>query len=374
MRALALTALLSLLTPVSAGATVLYWDTWYDGAQVALQLGNCPGECDAVVFTPPTYPFTINYIYAIGGPANSTLNFDVRIMDAGTQIYPDYDAWLGGAEDVQIEIGNEQDGDWFEVDLTQLGTPAVVESGRVAVAICFRENNNPCQTWGLGSDGGPAVVPDGGLIYVLPGEMCFQGSCFGGSGDRSWATLSSFGTDRNWIIRASNYQWEPGNPTDDDDDDTTPTDDDDDDDDTTPTDDDTGDDDDDAVDDDTGSVDVKIDAITPDVVNEGDLSPFTVSGAGFHEDADLYLGNLRVMPIDIDSSDSIEGAFPEGLAEGYHNVCVENPDSSEDCLINGLHVIGVSSCESCSVSRGSARVSLALLAATLALLVWRRRQ
>ncbi len=373
MRVLALTVLLTSFTPLSAGATVLYWDTWYDGAQVALQLGNCPGECDAVVFTPPSYPFTINYVYAIGGPADATLNFDVRIMDAGTQIYPDYDAYLGGADDVQIQIGNEQEGDWFEVDLAQLGTPAVVESGRVAVAFCFLESNNPCQSWGLGSDGGPAIIPDGGLIYVLPGEMCFQGQCMGGGGDRSWATLPSFGTDRNWIIRASDYQWEPGQPTDDDD--STPTDDDDDvadddDDDTTPTDDD----DDDVVDDDTWSGDVKIDGISPDVINEGDLSPFTVAGSGFHEDADLYLGNLRVMPIDIDSSDVIEGAFPDGLAEGYHNVCVENPDSSEDCLINGLHVIGTSSCDGCSMSRGSTGVSLALLGSALGLLLWRRRQ
>jgi len=361
-----------LLVPVQASATVYYHDTWYDGAQVALQLGNCPGECNAVVFTPDSYPYTVNYVYAIGGPAGAQLSFDVLILDAGTELYPDVEAVLGGADGVEITIGNQQNGDWFEVDLTQLGTPATITSGRFGVAFCMVETNNPCNTWGLGADDGPAVIPDGGMIWVDPLEGCIGGACIGGGGDRSWARLSSW-TDRNWIIRASDYQWAPGDPTDDDDDDAADDDDD-------AADDDAADDDDDAADDDAADddddvqpTDILVEAIEPAAINMGDASTFTISGTGFLDDAELFFGNLRIMPIDVIDEGNIEGVFPSDLDVGVYNVCVENIDGSDDCLLNGLEVVESDGCAGCSTSRSPVGATVAGLAFLIVLALRRRR-
>ena len=363
---LLIAAAVALSVTSSASSTVLFHDTWYDGAQVALQLGNCPGECDAVVLTPNSYPFTVNYVYAIAGPDGSTISFDVGIYGTNGN-YPDLDNYLGGADDVEISL---QQAYWFEVDLQSLGTPATIQSGSFAVAFCFKEQNNPCNTWGLGSDEGPPVIPHGGVIWVDPSMGCLGGTCVGGGGDWSWANLSSYAS-RNWIIRAADAHWEPGDPTDDDDDDDTGDDD--------TADDDTGDDDtadDDTADDDTGDDDlapIRIDSIEPAAINEGETMGFLVVGQGFADGADLFIGQLRVMPIDVEDSQNIEGVFPEGLEPGYYNVCAENPDSSEDCLLNGLEVISAGGCGGCAVGpvRAGSVLALGLLAAGL--LIVRRR-
>jgi len=367
---LPIAAALTLCVATGASATVLFHDTWYDGAQVALQLGNCPGECDAVVLTPDSYPFTVNYVYAIAGPDGASISFDVRIYGTNGN-YPDLDNYLGGADDVQISL---QQAYWFEVDLQSLGTPAVIESGSFAVAFCFNEQNNPCNTWGLGTDEGPPVIPHGGVIWLDPAQGCLGGACVGGGGDWSWANLSTY-TSRNWIMRAADSQWNPGDPTDDDD-----TGDDDTGDDDTG-DDDTGDDDtgdDDTVDDDTGDDDdlapIRVVGIEPAAINEGETMGFLVTGEGFADDADLFVGQLRVMPIDVEDSETIEGVFPEGLDAGYYNVCVENPDSSEDCLLNGLEVIAAGGCGGCAVGPVPAGSALgAAIAAGIVFLARRRR-
>ena len=340
-----------------AGATILSVDMWQDGDQVAVELGNCPGECDAVILTPPSYPFEVNYIYAIGGPDGSNLTFDVKIV-AVDQGEPDLDNVLGGADGVDVYVPQAN---WFELDMTMLGTPATVTSGQFAVAICFLEENSPCYSWGLGADDGPPIIPDGGYIYADMGQYCNQAGCGGGSDSYAWYTLSQFGAPRNWIVRASDVHWEPGEE---------PTDDDDDDDDDDATDDDTGDDDDqtddDAGDDDTGTGDtLHVDSITPDVVNEGDLSGFLVAGTGFQDGADLRIGNLLVMPIDVESAVAIEAAFPDGLATGYYDVCVENPDNEEDCLMSGLHVVSSAGCGNCSSSAPGATAMAASATVTL---------
>jgi len=362
--ALSIVAALLAVTP-TAGATVLFHDTWYDGAQVALQLGNCPGECDAVILTPDSYPFEVNYVYAIAGPDGAYISFDVEIYGVDGN-YPDMDQYLGGADDVDISLKQAY---WFEVDLQSLGTPATITSGSFAVAFCFKENNSPCNSWGLGSDEGPPVIPHGGVIWVDPLAGCLGGTCIPGGGDWSWANLASYAS-RNWIIRASDTNWEPGDPTDDDDD----TGDDDTGDDDTG-DDDTGDD--DTGDDDTGDDDlapVQITGIDPALINEGETMGFLVTGQGFADGADLFIGQLRVMPIDVEDSETIEGVFPDGLEAGYYNVCVENPDSSEDCLLNGLEVVEAGGCSGCAVSplRTGSALALGLLAAG-ALLLRRRR-
>jgi MYXO-CTERM domain-containing protein len=356
--------MLTLGIPSVSGATVLFHDTWYDGAQVALQLGNCPGECDAVILEPGSYPFHVNYVYAIGGPGYETLTFDVMVLEVVGGM-PDMDSYLGGATNVEIQIG--QNPYWFEVDLTALGTPATVDSGRFAVAFCFLPQNVPCSTWGLGSDEGPPVIPDGGLIYLDPLQYCVGGQCGGGGGDYGWANLTSF-TPRNWIMRASDTHWEPGEPTDDDagdddggDDDTAG-----DDDDTTTGDDDTG------SDDDAG-LPLNVDSIEPAVINEGDQSAFIIEGGGFADGADVFIGSLRVMPVDVESSDRIEGAFPADLTVGYHSLCVENPDSQDDCLINALHVVSSAGCGSCQLSDSPSPTLLPLSAIALALIYRRRR-
>ncbi len=357
-------SILALAATAPAGATVLYHDTWYDGAQVALQLGNCPGECDAVMLQPGSYPFQVNYVYAIGGPAYETLTFDVVVMEVVGGM-PDVDSYLGGASNVEIQVG--QQAYWFEVDLTQLGTPATVQSGKFAVAFCFLPQNVPCNSWGLGSDEGPPVIPDGGLIYLDPAQYCIGGNCGGGGGDYGWANLVSF-APRNWIIRASDTHWEPGQPTDDDD-----VGDDDVGDDDTAGDDDTGAGDDDTAGDDDGGLPLGVDAIDPAVINEGDQSAFVIEGTGFADGADVFIGSLRVMPVDVEGPERIEGAFPADLAVGYHTVCVENPDSEDDCLINALHVVSSAGCGSCQLSPRRAPLAALPLAALIAALLYRRR-
>ena len=98
---------------------------------------------------------------------------------------------------------------WFEVDLAASGTPATITSDQFAVAICFLPQDDPCMSWGLGTDEGPAVSPDGGVVYLSPGLFCFDYSCIESfPSSPTWCLLSAW-TDRNWIMRASGAQWTP---------------------------------------------------------------------------------------------------------------------------------------------------------------------
>jgi MYXO-CTERM domain-containing protein len=365
MRLLGPPLLLTLIIALPAGATVLAVDGWTEGVEVAVQVDACPGSCAAVVLTPPAYPFTVEHVYAIAGPEDQTVRFDVRVLDVGTQLYPDTAALLGGAEGVEREVGGTE-WSWIEVDLAAEGTPAEIQSGRFAVALCFAADSDPCGAWGLAVDPGPAMT-DGGLRWILPGEACNGGSCLGGTGEYAWSTLAASGVDANWIIRVADEAWDPSAGDDDDS--------------AAPTDDDTGDDDDDtASDDDTAGDDdstadgaVRVDTIDPATVHEGDVLEFVVTGDGFDEDADLLLGDLRVMPVDVDDGVTVSGMFPSGLDVGLHDVCVVNPDSDVDCLELGLEVIAVDDCGGCATTPAPTGVTLVTALAALAALAWRRR-
>ncbi len=350
--------LLMMGTALPAGATVLAVDGWTDGVEVELQLDACPGSCAAVVLTPPAYPFTVDHVYAIVGPDDATVQFDVRILDAGTHLYPDVAAVLGGADGVQREAGD--DGwTWIEVDLAAEGSPATVEAGRFAVALCFAADSDPCGAWGVGVDPGPAVQ-DGGLRWIQPGETCDGASCIGGAGEYAWSTLTALGVDASWIIRAADEAWDPAAG--DDDDSADPGDDDDTmgDDDTEP-----------ADDDDVGPL--QVDAIDPTAINEDDVIEFMVTGSGFDEDADLLFGDLLVMPIDVLDGTTVTGDFPDGLDVGSHDVCVVNPDGEADCLELALEVIAVDDCGGCNTAAPPPGLAVSAALAALAALVWRRR-
>ncbi len=105
----------------------------------------------------------------------------------------------------------------------------------------------------------------------------------------------------------------------------------------------------------------------------GDASTFTISGTGFLDDAELFFGNLRIMPIDVIDEGNIEGVFPSDLDVGVYNVCVENIDGSDDCLLNGLEVVESDGCAGCSTSRSPVGATVAGLAFLIVLALRRRR-
>ena len=351
------------LIPLQASATVLGHDGWEDGAAVAFATDHCPGDCSAVLFQPDIYPFTVNYVYTVLGPDLEDVTVAVRVMDAGTSLYPDADAVLGGAEDVVLESTGGSS--WIEVDLTEVGTAATITAGRFAVAICYLESDDPCGEFGVGMDSGPGVVPDGGVAYIDPSQGCNSGICTGASGSHAWANVAA---DGNWLLRASDEPWDPTAPTDDDD---------------SAGDDDTADDDtslpgDDTTDDDTAGTpgEVALEGIEPNAIKEGDFSEFVISGSGFGEDSEVYFGQLRVLPVDVTGDTSILGAFPDGLGEGSYDVCVANPGVSSDCMLDALQVLPASGCGGCSTESGPSGAAAvgAALGVTLALLRRRSRR
>ena len=372
-----------LMSASQSDAEILYNDNWQDLAQVAIQLGNCGGECDAVVLEPNSYPFEVNYVYAIGsgaGGGGGSLVADVKILGVDGSDQPDLDDELGGLEAADVELSGAQ---WFEISLG-LGTPAVIESGKFAVAFCFysEEPFEPCNYVGLGCDSGP-MVTGGGYVYANIGQTCagFQQCIELFPADYNWYTNATLGLNRNWIIRASDTQWSPEQGDDDDagDDDTA-------DDDTG--DDDAGDDDSSAADDDTSLpdddvvADVKVESIEPAQIDQGDTSRFVVSGTGFQDELDVFLGNVRVSQVDVENDVEIEGIFPAELTVGPLDVCVENPDGGADCLLQGLTVMEqeeeppvTNDCD-CSVAGAPARTAAAVALGALvgvALLGYRRR-
>ncbi len=357
-RVLIVVVLLGLGVSLPAQATLLYNDNWQDGDTVAFQLGNCGGECDAVVLTPDTYPFQVNYVYAmISGSAGGGGIFwgDLVITGVDGSGKPDNNNVLGGVEAVALEFS---EAGWFEVDLA-LESPAEITEGSFAVQFCFYEDEwNPCNYIGLGCDSGPYAT-GGGYIYARDGEACvgFQECEEYWQSSYAWYTNSSLGLSRNWIFRASDMQWIPGEG--DDDDDAT----DDDDDDTVE--------DDDDVDD-----EVIVDSIEPASIAEGAVSAFEINGSGFAgsaADLDVFFGNIRAENIDVDGGIKIEGTFPTGLTPGLYNVCVENDDGGDDCKMGALEVLEQGGCD-CSIASTRVGTGAGLLLLLSAFAGYRRRR
>jgi len=339
------------LLPLQASATLLVNDTWDEDAEVAFGLDHCAGDCVAVVFEPETTPFIVNHVYAVLGPDATEQVLDALVLDVGASLYPDIEAVLGSAEAVAVTVTEESA--WLEIDLAAEGTPATVVDGRVAVALCFPEDSDPCGDWGVGRDLGPAVIPDGGMLYVDPARSCSSGICSGDSGSQAWTHLGDGG---NWLIRASDDPWdiEPG-----DDDDSAEV----------PGDDDTA-----GTDDDTESSTATISAIEPDAIKEEDIVEFTISGTGFDENTDVYVADERVLPVDVTGPQTIVGMFPDGLQVGDYDVCVQAPGGASDCLVEGLRVVPASACGGCSTAQGGVGASGMLGAVAMWLLTRRARR
>ena len=357
-RLLAVMVLLGMGVAAPAGATLLYNDNWEDGDTVAFQLGNCGGECDAVVLTPDTYPFQVNYVYAmVSGSAGGGGIFwgDLVITGVDGSGKPDNNNVLGGVEAVALEF---TEAGWFEVDLA-LESPAEITEGAFAVQFCFYEDEwNPCNYIGLGADSGPYAT-GGGFIYARDGEACvgFQQCEEYWQSSYAWYSNSSLGLNRNWIFRASDLQWNPETAGDDDDDDQT-------------------DDDDDVADDDDTEAEVIVDSIEPASIKEGEVIAFEIQGTGFADsaaDLDVFFGNIRAENIDVDGSIKIEGTFPTGLLPGLYNVCVENDDGGDDCKMGALEVIEMGGC-ACSVLSPRVGTGAGLLLLLGAFVSYRRRR
>ena len=355
-RILSILILATCALPDPATATIYYNDNWEKGDSTAFQLGNCGGECDAVVLEPESYPFDVNYVYAMASGAaggSAVLLADVWVTSVDDSGRPDLNNILGGMEAASVTL---EAATWFEVDLT-LDSPVTVESGEFAVAFCFYEDEKgfePCNYVGLGADTGP-MVSGGGFVYAKDGMACvgFQTCEEYWPSTASWYTNDQLGLDRNWIIRASDTSWSPETGGDDDDDDAS-----------------SDDDDVSSDDDDAAGEEVIVESIEPSSIIVGDTSVFTVTGQGFGSDADavdLFLGSLRVDGIDIDGEIQIEGVFPAELGVGVHDVCVETDSGREDCKLAALEVKEVEpeTADGCDCTLASTRVGAGLVALLL---------
>ncbi len=360
-----LLALVLLTLPTLASATLVYNDNWEEGDSTAFQLGNCGGECDAVVLEPSSYPFDVNYVYAMASGAaggSAVLLADVWVTSVSDGGKPELGNILGGMEAASVTLDAAT---WFEVDLT-LDTPVTIESGEFAVAFCFYEDEKgfePCNYVGLGADSGP-MVTGGSYIYAADGMACvgFQTCEEYWPSTHTWYTNAQLGLDRNWIIRASDVSWSPESGGDDDDDAS-------------------GDDDDNSGDDDDVVGEVIVTSIEPASVVLGDTSVFMITGEGFGSDSDavdVFLGSTRVSDIDVDGGTQIEGLFPAELPVGMHDVCVELDNGAEDCKLAALEVrdvepAGADGCD-CELARSTAAPGLIALLAIGGLLGYRRRR
>ncbi len=350
------------MLPATAAADILYNDNWQKGDSTAFQMGNCGGECDAVVLEPESYPYDVNYVYALATGAaggSGVLLADVWVTTVDGSGKPELGNILGGMEAASVTLDSAS---WFEVDLT-LDTPVTIESGQFAVMFCFYEDEKgfePCNYVGLGADLGP-MVSGGGYIYAADGIACvgFQTCEEYWPSTHMWYSNEQLGLDRNWIIRASDISWSPEIPGDDDDDDNS------------------GDDDDN--DDDVSAEEVIVVSIEPASIVVGDTSVFTVTGQGFGSDTDavdLFFGSTRISGIDVDAGIQIEGVFPEDLPVGIHDVCVETDAGGEDCKIAALEVrevdpAGADGCD-CTVTPARAGAAGAALLWLGGLLGYRR--
>jgi len=346
-RILSILLLAACALPRPAAATIQYNDNWHEGDSTAFQLGNRGGECDAVVLEPGSYPFDVNYVYAMASGAaggSAVLLADVWITTVDDAGKPELGNILGGMEAASVTL---ESANWFEVELT-LDTPVTVDSGQFAVALCFYDDKSfePCNYVGLGADTGP-MVDGGGFVYAQDGMACvgFQQCEEYWPSTSTWYTNAQLGLDRNWIIRASDVTWSPEGSGDDDDDDT-------------------------ADDDDDGTAEVIVESIEPTSIIVGDTSVFTVTGQGFGSDedaVDLFLGSLRVDGIDVDGGTQIEAVFPADLGTGLHDVCVETDSGGEDCKLAALEVKEVEpeGTDGCDCTLASSRVGTALAALVL---------
>lgn len=351
-------ALILLAVPSLASATLVYNDDWDEGDTTAFQMGNCGGECDAVVLEPASYPFEVNYVYSMASGAaggSAVLLADVWVTTVSDGGNPELGNIIGGMEAASVTL---EAAGWFEVDIT-LDTPVTIESGKFAVAFCFYDDKSfePCNYVGLGADTGP-MVGGGGFVYAADGMACvgFQECEEYWPSTHTWYTNSQLGLNRNWIIRASDEPWSPETTGDDDDDNG-------------------------SGDDDDVTGEVIVTSIEPASIIVGDTSVFQITGEGFGSDsdaADVFLGSTRVGEIDIDGGTQIEGIFPAELPIGSHDVCVELDNGAEDCKLAALEVkdvdpAGADGCE-CAVSSTRSGSILLGLAAIAGVLVYRRRR
>ena len=186
-------------------------------------------------------------------------------------------------------------------------------------------------------------------------------SCDGSAGARTWHQVDYLPGD--WVIRASNepVDWEEAGDDDD------------------AGDDDAGDDDDDAGDDDAGDDDdddgVVVLGITPATMVEGENIDIAVTGAGFDETAQLYIGAFRASNTTYVSEQRIDAGSPQGIpaSDQPYEVVVALADGSTSSL-PGAFTVSASGpgCDcSSSLTGGGAGPTLALL---LVAVILRRRR
>ena len=85
--------------PSLASASIQYNDNWEEGDTTAFQMGNCGGECDAVVLEADSYPFDVNYVYALASGAvggSAVLLADVWVTSVDDSGKPQLGHILGG--------------------------------------------------------------------------------------------------------------------------------------------------------------------------------------------------------------------------------------------------------------------------------------
>ena len=65
----------------------------------------------------------------------------------------------------------------------------------------------------------------------------------------------------------------------------------------------------------------------------------TITGAGFEENASIYIGGMLAANIQYVSSSALVASTPTALPEGVHDITVQNPDGSSASLALAFSVI-----------------------------------
>lgn len=317
-------ALLSVLAPRPASATLLYHDSVQAGGDAAVQLGMCTSECAAVVFTAEE-DFDLRYVYLVAGPSGNSVFFDLRVLGVS-----------GNTPDLGNELAYNpfalsiDAAGWAGIDFAYNGMAEVpIAAGqKFAVAICasFLEKfPESCGNWGFATDADGIAAPSENWVYAMTDGICNpsnpSGSCLGTN--FIWVQTSLVGVSGDWAIRASDTAWDSGSGTGDDD----------------TSDDDTSDD-----DDATGGGSLDVDSMSPTSAVEGETPRFEVLGAGFDDTAEVYVGGLRVADVEVPSADRIEGTIPSALPVGLHDLVVTDASGASDTLPRAFEVMPAGSC------------------------------
>ncbi len=318
-------------------------------------VGFCPCFCTfegfGATFTAPE-EMSIQYIYMLYSamvPVETAVDFHI-FQGAGTDDY-----FLTGPESVPT-IGQYLP---LQMGSTELMEISVVGSGVQPPTVAAGEQFTVGIVYNYGADdgfgefepetSGHGPTYDGGVSSGVNWVYSFDSeNCDGWNGARTWLQLDYLPGD--WVIRVSDEQvdWEDQG---------------DDDDDAGSDDDDAGSDDDDAGSDDDDDDGLVVLGITPTSMQEGESIDIAVTGAGFDDTAQLFIGAFRASNTTFVSDQRLDAGSPQGIpaSDTPYEVVVSLSDGSTSTLPGAFTVEAKGpGCQSSLVSGGAGLIGLLL--------------